>query len=142
MATPMLSLYDTPPIVGVGVVIRKDGQILLGLRKGSHGAGEWGLPGGKVDPGESPIQAAAREVYEEHEILVSGLRPLPFWSYDEFPAHRRHFLTTFVVCEWLSGEPRIVEPDKCEQVGWFSPRMPPRPLFSALGELSNLGLLD
>lgn len=50
-----------------------DGRILLAQR--AHPpelAGQWELPGGKVEPGESPAQALAREIREELDIEVSG----------------------------------------------------------------------
>lgn len=144
MAVPQAPLYTTPPIVGVGVVVRNGGQVLLGLRQGSHGAGQWGLPGGKADPGEGPLRTAVRELYEEHAIQVDNVRPLPFWSYDEFPAFGRHFATLFVACDWLSGIPVICEPDKCADVGWFdaAPTSPlPRPIFGGVADLHARGLL-
>ena len=51
---------------GVAAVVRDDeGRILLQLRARE---GEWGLPGGAVDPGETPAEAIAREVREETGI--------------------------------------------------------------------------
>ena len=42
------------PRVGIGVMIQnEEGEILLGLRKGSHGAGEWSFPGGHLEMGET-----------------------------------------------------------------------------------------
>ena len=49
----------------------KDGLfVLLGKRKGSHGAGEWALPGGRVHPGEGLKECAARELEEETGMYV------------------------------------------------------------------------
>jgi 8-oxo-dGTP pyrophosphatase MutT (NUDIX family) len=53
--------------VGVGVVVREGEAILLEKRRD---CGWWGLPGGKVEPGESLIDAAVREVFEETGLTV------------------------------------------------------------------------
>lgn len=60
--------------VGVGVMIfDKDGMILLGKRKGSHGAGEYSFPGGHLEYGESFEECAKREVMEECGIEIKNL---------------------------------------------------------------------
>ena len=41
------------PRVGVGVIVQRDGRILLGKRLGAHGEGTWALPGGHLEFGES-----------------------------------------------------------------------------------------
>ncbi len=51
--------------VGVGIMIFKDGKVLMGRRKGSHGAGEYAFPGGHLDFGESFEDCAKRETLEE-----------------------------------------------------------------------------
>ena len=62
---------DRRPKVGVGIFVRRpDGAILMGLRKGSHGAGTWWLPGGLVEADEDLIDATEREMHEE-----TGLTP-------------------------------------------------------------------
>ncbi len=53
--------------------IVRDGRVLLIRKKRGIGAGKINGPGGKVDPGESPLQAAVRET--EEEIGVTPLRP-------------------------------------------------------------------
>ena len=72
--TLSVSMRAATPQVGVGVVIVRDGKVLLGLRRGSHGAGSWALPGGHLEWGESVESCARREVKEEtglHLGLVS-----------------------------------------------------------------------
>ena len=54
--------------VGVGVVVRGPGEAIL-LEK-RRDCGWWGLPGGKVEPGESLVDAAVREVFEETGLTV------------------------------------------------------------------------
>ena len=50
------------PKVGVGVMIFKNGKVLLGKRKGSHGEGEFALPGGHLEYMEGFANCASREV--------------------------------------------------------------------------------
>ena len=62
---------DRAPIVVVAAVIERDGAVLLARRKpgGPHG-GLWEFPGGKVEHGELPEQALARELYEEFGVAA------------------------------------------------------------------------
>jgi 8-oxo-dGTP pyrophosphatase MutT (NUDIX family) len=50
-----------------GVVLDADGRVLLGRRSDT---GNWGLPGGIIDPGEEPADAAVREIYEETGVIA------------------------------------------------------------------------
>jgi len=60
-----------PPIVCAGAVVRDaDGRLLLIRRGHAPSMGLWSLPGGRVEPEESPVQAAAREVLEETGLQV------------------------------------------------------------------------
>ena len=63
--------YPTRPLVGVGVVIIKNGEILLVKRKKDPGKGLWSIPGGLVRLGEKLEDAAKREVEEETGLTVS-----------------------------------------------------------------------
>ena len=62
------------PQVGVGVLILRDGKVLLGRRKGSHGAGCWSAPGGHLEFGETLEDCAAREVLEETGLKIRNRR--------------------------------------------------------------------
>lgn len=61
--------FDRPRI-GVGVVVWHDRRVLLIQRGKSPGAGEWSLPGGSQELGETLFEAAAREVLEETRLTV------------------------------------------------------------------------
>jgi ADP-ribose pyrophosphatase YjhB (NUDIX family) len=58
-------LYPDQPIVGIGVVIVKDGQIVLIKRSNEPGRGKWSIPGGLVELGEHILQTVIREAKEE-----------------------------------------------------------------------------
>jgi len=102
--------------VGVTVIVLREDSILLGLRKNSFSAGNWGLPGGHVDFGESLESAAARELEEE-----TGLKAVAF----EFanlvnrPFDDKHYLLINFYAIGVEGEPELREPDKCEEWKWF-----------------------
>lgn len=63
-------LYPKQPVVGVGAVIIKNGNILLEKRKSEPGRGKWSIPGGLVELGESISQTVVREVAEETGLEV------------------------------------------------------------------------
>lgn len=58
------------------VIIQKDNQVLLGMKKRGFGMGKWNGFGGKVQEGESIEDAAKREVFEEAGIAVPDLQKL------------------------------------------------------------------
>lgn len=117
----------TPPcnrvLVGMGLfVVRNsaDGsvEILLGKRKGAHGAGEWALPGGKPELWENPETGLIRETKEETNLDVFLLDKLT-WEEDRYPSDLLHFVTLFYYTWHFNGEVKVMEPDKCEEWRWF-----------------------
>lgn len=108
------------PVVRVGVAVivgDRQGRVILGKRQGSHGAGQWALPGGHVELGETYLQCAERETLEETGLKVRAVR-LVAVTEDIF-SESKHYITLFVVCERESQEqePEVLEPHKCD--GWF-----------------------
>jgi mutator protein MutT len=63
-------LYPDQPFVGIGAIIICDGKILLEKRKNDPGKGQWSVPGGLVELGESIEQTVLREVREETGLEV------------------------------------------------------------------------
>lgn len=61
----MSRLYPSLPIVGVGAVILRDGEVLIVRRANPPLQGEWSIPGGALDLGEKLRDGVAREVREE-----------------------------------------------------------------------------
>ncbi len=84
-------------------------RVLLGLKKHGFGAGKWGGFGGKIEPGETPDMAAARELEEEAgvQIAVRDLHLVGLLTFI-FP-HQREWnqvVYAFVATRWL-GEPAV-----------------------------------
>ena len=119
------------PQIGVGVLIFRDGKLLLGRRKGSHGSGDWSAPGGHLEFGESPDDCARREALEETNLKLGELQTGAFVS-DVFPDVNKHYITLFMIALHASGEPQLMEADKCEGWHWFAPDDLPEPLFAPL----------
>jgi len=65
----------TPTDTAVLTFIRREGQILLILKKRGLGSGKFNAPGGRLEPGETPEQAAVRETQEEVGLTPTGLCP-------------------------------------------------------------------
>ena len=127
---------QSSPRVGVGVVVIRQGLVLLGLRKGSHGSNTWALPGGHLEFGESVEQCAEREVLEETGLEIQDLSQGTY-SNDLFEG--RHYVTLFVVANSKVGEPCVLEPEKCSQWRWFRWSELPQPLFQPLASIHNAG---
>jgi 8-oxo-dGTP diphosphatase len=128
------------PMVGVGVIVLRNGLVLLGRRRGAHGAGTWALPGGHLEYGETVEACAAREVREETGLCIHSITRGPYTS-DVFPDESKHYVTLFVAARSESGEPKIREPARCEAWNWFDWSDLPRPLFPPLASLLETGFV-
>jgi len=93
--------------VAIAIPVR-DGKVFVARRvEGSHLAGHWEFPGGRVAPGETPGVAARRELEEETGLRAEGLEPLVIVVHDyaEMPLRFHVFLA-----REPSGEVRIDRP--------------------------------
>lgn len=114
--------------VGIGVLVFKDGKVLLCRRKGSHGAGEFGGPGGHLEFGESFEECARRECREEAGIEIKNIR---FLCVSNILRYSNQYIDIGLIADWKSGEPTVKEPQKAESWEWYDVDKLPRPLFCA-----------
>ena len=127
------------PRVGVGVIVVRDGAVLLGRRVGvSHGVGTWQFPGGHLEPFEDVADCAAREVMEETGLTISNPRGGPYTN-DIFEAEGRHYVTLYIVADAPAGTPELREPAKCAEWRWCDWHELPEPLFLPIVNLRHLG---
>lgn len=135
---------DLPnPIVGTAVFVRWGQNVLLGQRKGSHGAGAWAPPGGKLDAGETVFEAGARELSEETGLVVppESLKPVGFTD-DFFEERGLRFITLFLehrITNRLTVDVELREPEKCAGWRWVPVAKLPEPLFLPLQNLLRTG---
>lgn len=105
--------------VAAGIILRPDGHILLGQRPADKSwSGWWELPGGKIEAGESVLQALARELEEELGIHVTASAPWVTYVH-EYPKTIVR-LSFCKVTAW-EGEPRGME---SQQLAWVDPQAP------------------
>jgi 8-oxo-dGTP diphosphatase len=107
------------PKVGLGVIVRKEGKILLGKKIGGIGHGTWGLPWGYLDKFETFGECAFRQTDKVGiEIKLTDRTPFTLTE-DFFHEENEHYITHFIRANYVSGEPEIKEHDKYEQWEWF-----------------------
>ena len=119
---------------GFGVMLLRDGKVLLGRRHDDpekadfllHGAGTWTMPGGKFEFGESFEDGAKRELMEETGIVLEKVKVV---CVDNSKVDDAHFVTVGFFSEYFDGEPVVMEPDEITEWRWFDLDDLPSPLF-------------
>lgn len=124
--------------VGCEAFIKKDNQILLGLRKNCFGAGTWGLPGGHLEFRERLAEGLNRELQEEIGV---GFREQDFQlacvtDGIDSDGGRHHVHVSFEV-NYGGEEIALKEPDRCEEWKFFPVDDLPENLFPPHSKIVN-----
>jgi ADP-ribose pyrophosphatase YjhB (NUDIX family) len=101
--------YPERPIVGVGAVIVHDGKVVLIRRRYEPLAGQWSLPGGTLELGETLEAGTAREMLEETGLVVEVGPVIEVFDrimLDDIRRVRYHFVLVDYLCWPVSGELR------------------------------------
>ncbi|MCS6996237.1 MAG: (deoxy)nucleoside triphosphate pyrophosphohydrolase [Casimicrobiaceae bacterium] len=120
-ATQRVLHPERRPLIEVAVAIVRDaqGRILMAERLPHQlSPGYWELPGGKIDPGETPLEAARRETLEETGLAIGDLRP--FVRYEHLYPLRRLRLNFFLAGAY-SGQAHGREG---QRIAWVNPVAP------------------
>ena len=103
-------------LIVAAAVTEREGRVMLCQRRPEvHNGLKWEFPGGKLEAGESPEAALARELQEELgiEAAVGRVRDVVYYRYPD-----RDVLVLFYACRVLSGEPRTLD---CNAIAWALP---------------------
>ena len=119
---------------GFGVMVLKDGRLLIGRRHEDpnkadselHGEGTWTMPGGKLEFGETFEEGAIREMKEETNM---DLKKVKIIYVENSMGKDAHFVTIGMFAEEFEGEPQVMEPDEITQWDWFDLNDLPEKVF-------------
>jgi 8-oxo-dGTP diphosphatase len=110
--------------IGVGTgafIVNKEGKLLL-TRRGPNArnqVGKWEAPGGKIEFGETSKETIVREAKEELDIDIQIDALLGFID-DIIFEEKQHRVGPTWLASIVAGEPKIMEPDMCDGMGWFT----------------------
>lgn len=110
--------------IGVGVgaaIINREGKLFITLRgkKAKNERGKWEIPGGSVEFGETLKETLKREVQEEYGFKIEIVELLDVCDHI-IPEEKQHWVSPTFICRIKSGTPKILEPEKCEAIEWFT----------------------
>jgi len=108
--------------VGVGAIIFDAKSRVFLAKRGSLARNErnrWEFPGGGVEFGETLVHALVREIEEEYGCEIEVQELLGVVDHI-IPDEGQHWVSPMFICRVKSGTPHILEPHKCEEIGWFS----------------------
>jgi len=100
--------------------------LLLYRRTRPPEAGHWNIVGGKIDHLERSDEAARREAEEETGLALGAIEFLCL-SEQIFADEGQHWVSLIYETSDISGEPRVVEPEKLPEFGWFGLNDLPQP---------------
>ncbi|MFC8065466.1 NUDIX hydrolase [Streptomyces sp. NPDC057293] len=100
------------PALSMAVIVR-DGKLLMIRRRQREGDLLWALPGGAIEEGEGPEEAAVRETIEETALVVTATKLL-----GERVHPKTGRLMSYTACEPVQGEARVADEDELDAVAW------------------------
>ncbi|MGD9143412.1 MAG: NUDIX hydrolase, partial [Dehalococcoidia bacterium] len=114
--------YPEQPMIGVAVLIFREGEILMAKRGKEPSKGKWSVPGGKLELGETIVEAAEREVLEECAINIKVGDVIDAYDIlirDDAGLVKYHFVDIYLTANYLRGEAKAQsDVDECR---WVKP---------------------
>lgn len=115
--------YAERPWVGVGTLVFQDGKILLGRRVREPRKGQWSIPGGMIELGETARDAAIREIREEFNIKIEIVKLFDVFDWIFRDAESKiqfHYVLIDFLARYRSGELRPL--DDVDAAEWADPK--------------------
>lgn len=122
-ATELQREYPRQPLVGVGAIVVDTGRVLLIKRGKAPMLGEWSIPGGMLELGETLRQAAEREACEETGLAVHATELLGVFERivpDQQKRTRYHYVLIDFLCRKVSGD--LCASGDADDARWFTPQ--------------------
>lgn len=114
--------YPDSPMLAVGGVVIRGQRVLLVRRGKAPSKGQWAIPGGRVELGETLQEAVEREILEETGVRVQAGEICHVFDVvrrDEAGHVRFHYVIVDLMAEYVSGEPHAA--DDASEAGWLAP---------------------
>lgn len=111
--------YPDTPRVAVGAVVMHEKKVLLCRRGKPPAEGEWAIPGGSVELGETLQKAAEREILEEAGIIVKAGDPIHVFDVitkDNARQIRFHYVIVDLLCDYVDGD--LKPGDDAREIRW------------------------
>lgn len=108
--------------VGIGaVIIDTDKKLFLSKRgkAARNEKGKWEFPGGALEFGDNFEDTIKREIKEEFDLEIDIIDSLEPYNYLDLK-EKLHWVALCFVCKVTQGMAKIMEPEKCESIGWFT----------------------
>ncbi len=116
-----MSGHDPHYLAAANVLLVREGKVLLSRRQNKGwGDGMLCIPGGHVEPGETPAEAAVRELKEELGMRIDS-KELNFLCIEARQSPGRNYLSTIFTLE-TGQEPTNNEPHECSELVWVDPK--------------------
>ncbi|HZQ68220.1 MAG TPA: NUDIX hydrolase [Terriglobales bacterium] len=113
--------YPDRPLIGVGAVIIDAGRVVLVKRGHAPLKGEWSIPGGVLEVGETLREAAVREAKEETGLTVEPADLLGVYERvlkDDIGRTLYHYVLIDFLCKRVAGEP--LGAGDADEARWFT----------------------